>query len=364
MKTLALALRAPQQVNEFSDLDWNTLLREARRAAIMDKLRAVLEREVGLANIPSTVAEVFAGSSRYVAYMQQRLRFELSELTRLASVTPYPIVLLKGAAYIAADTAASVGRGTSDIDILVEESNIADLEERLKNSGWMFAESLSRYDENYYRRWAHELPPMTHPNFQFELDVHHNLLQRTHRVSPKTQLLFESIKPLSNTPFWVLDTNDQIIHSATHLTMGDEMRGGIRDLHDISLMLGQTIHDVESAQNLIHRARDVGLLVPVVDALKACCHHLLQEPLQSTIEIELQPFSESVSRRFTSWLIEEEIFESSESGSIRQLASLLVLARAHILQMPLGLLIKHSAHKLLANFSISRGENVNNRANS
>ena len=35
---------------------------------------------------------------------------------------------------------------------------------------------LDPYDQRYYRRWRHELPPMQHVKRLTVLDVHHNLV--------------------------------------------------------------------------------------------------------------------------------------------------------------------------------------------
>jgi len=47
--------------------------------------------------------------------------------------------------------------------------------------GWVSGHR-SAYDQRYYRKWMHEIPPMTHIRRQTVLDLHHNILPETARL--------------------------------------------------------------------------------------------------------------------------------------------------------------------------------------
>ena len=40
------------------------------------------------------------------------------------------------------------------------------------------------YDDAYYRRWMHELPPLIHRERDRMIDVHHTILPLTARITP------------------------------------------------------------------------------------------------------------------------------------------------------------------------------------
>lgn len=70
----------------------------------------------------------------------------------------YPLVLLKGGAYIGQGLPISRGRLPSDVDILVPRANIASASARLQAAGWI-SKPLDAHDHRYYHDWSHEVPP-------------------------------------------------------------------------------------------------------------------------------------------------------------------------------------------------------------
>lgn len=56
-----------------------------------------------------------------------------------------------------------------------------------------------------------------------------------HVLDLVAQVVLASLRSLSGTPFAVLANEDMVLHSALHLLMSDELRGGIRDLFDIRM---------------------------------------------------------------------------------------------------------------------------------
>ena len=71
-----------------------------------------------------------------------------------------------------------VGTGKTGEKAADKERKVA---EALQRRGWSM-KALDEYDEQYYRQWAHELPPMTHAERETEVDIHHSILPVTCRL--------------------------------------------------------------------------------------------------------------------------------------------------------------------------------------
>ncbi len=171
---------------------------------------------------------------------QQRNRFsdmtlsvELEELERLLTPQASPLILLKGSAYFKAGCSWARGRRSSDVDLLVDESSLEHVTQRLLENGYAFDETLSSQDRTYYRKWLHELPPVKHAYRRMEIDIHFRLLPF---ADPKTFSVNEMIGrsvPLSGTPFYWLDPVDRVIHCCINLAHTGEFRRALRDLWDV-----------------------------------------------------------------------------------------------------------------------------------
>lgn len=348
MKTLTSVLSQPGRVGGFAPGQWQALLSEARQAQMVDRLRCVLTRHAPNVPLPQVVSEVFDGADRYVSYLQHRARYEVSRLAELADAVDYPVVLLKGAAYVVEGIAAGEGRGLSDIDVLVPRDSLADAEQRLGDAGWRFTEALQDYDNYYYRELAHELPPMRRPGGKFELDVHHGILQPTHRLRPDSARWFEDAVPLRRMPFFRLSRRDQVLHSATHLFMSDELRGGLRDLHDIVLLCREgEAGEADFWVQLVQRANEQGLQRPLHYALYCAQHGLdLQVPGSAQAAVDaLRPTGPGP--RFAESLFMRRFF-SPPTARLAEVTEMLLYLRSHWIRMPPGLLLRHLARKALS----------------
>ena len=95
-----------------------------------------------------------------------------------------PVILLKGTAFHAADLDACGGRSVGDLDILVPHDSLGAVEAALLDAGWERMKEADGYDDAYYRRWMHELPPLIHRTRDRMIDVHHTILPLTARPTP------------------------------------------------------------------------------------------------------------------------------------------------------------------------------------
>lgn len=346
MSLLHAILADKAQCSDLGPQDWNALLAEARQANMMARLATILCKESNRNAVPQVAQEVMRGSSTYVDYLQVRARFELSRIARIAEDCTYPVIALKGAAYLLCDNAAAAGRSLSDLDVLVSQSNLEDFENRLRNAGWEFSEAMSAYDEYYYRELSHELPPMRHPKCQFELDVHHNILQPTHRFAIDADPIIEQAQAVEGSPLRTLSSADQILHSATHLTMSDELRGGLRDVHDLILIYRQELaKDSLFPEQLIDRALQLELGRPLFYVMDFAERKLgLSVPASAAQKlVEMAPPMPALS--LMRYLLDQRLSPRGHNTGGTPITEFLLYVRSHWIRMPPALLARHLLRK-------------------
>lgn len=302
-----------------SGADWERLLSQARAARLSARLARLFERRGWLADVPPAPRQHLHSARRVAAHLQMDVRFEIDKLAAALQHVPTPVVLLKGAAYLAADLPPADGRLFSDIDILVRRDQLRAVESALFGAGWI-AEKLSPYDDRYYRQWMHELPPLQHVLRLTALDVHHTITPPTSRFAVDAAPLLADYRPLpGRTQLGTLAPADMVLHSAVHLLQDGEFGGGLRDLLDLNdlllhfggdpgfwpallarsrtLGLGVTLHQV-----LVQVERLFGTAVP--PALRGELHSLAPGPLAGRVmagllALALRPDHASCDTRFT-----------------------------------------------------------------
>ena len=252
---LAAALADPQSLP--LDTDWTALIAMARAEQLIGTLAYRLD---GLP-VPEHVARLFE-DARASAEQGRRVALWEAEMARRA-LAPLgcPIVLLKGTAYVAAGLAAGRGRSIGDLDILVPRASIDAVEAALLGAGWEWVKP-DPYDDIYYRRWMHELPPLIHRERDRMIDVHHTILPLTARQTPDAAVLIADAVQLGN-GVSVLSPADMIVHAATHLFADGDLAGGLRNLWDIHCLIGEFGTD-----GLEVRAAHHGLSVAVARAIR------------------------------------------------------------------------------------------------
>ena len=105
------------------------------------------------------------------------------------------------------------------------------VEAALIAAGWEWVKE-DAYDDDYYRRWMHELPPLIHRERDRMIDVHHTILPPTARPTPDAAALIADAVTLGN-GLHVLSPSDMIVHAAAHLFADGDLAGGLRNLWDI-----------------------------------------------------------------------------------------------------------------------------------
>jgi len=261
--------------------DWDWLLPLARNLRMHGVLTRVIEETTGLEAVPVPVRWHLIGIRREIDARQHQLRWELNRIEHALAGLPadVPVILLKGAAYLVAELPPGIGRYSADLDILVPSDFLETSEQMLFARGWEF-KSIDERDIEYFRRWLQEAPPMVHPYRNVELDVHHNLLPQTDRLSCDPAPFFEQSQPLRDTSrFRILGAKDLVVHSATHLMRNGDFSKGFRDLWDLDQLLRHYQEEDQSfGKDVLLRAEELGLNGPVETALRAVTN-LFQTPI-------------------------------------------------------------------------------------
>lgn len=325
------------------------LISQARSARLLASLATQLENEGLLATIPFEIRRHFESALLVHAKQLSDLIYECKQISRTLTQHGDKLILLKGAAYMLADLPVGKGRLVTDIDILVPHERINTIEGNLNTSGWE-SSYVDTYNEQYYRKWGHEIPPMTHAKRGTTLDVHHNILPPTAGPNVDANLLFGSVVEVKP-GIYTLSLADMVIHSATHLFHEGEFHHGLRDLWDLDRMLRDfpTRQD-DFWQDLVTRAAALELLGPLYHGL-----NYVQQVFSTPVPVEAVNEVASRSRRLRKPLM-DFLFLRAFRPDHRQcrlpftgLALYLLYIRSHYLRMPLYLLLPHLARKAWMN---------------
>lgn len=344
---LRAVLLNPAVVADFDLARWDLLLQQARGAGLLARVAALLE-EGGLGErVPEAMR--WHLDSALVVYRAhcEDIRLEVGHIARaLQSIGVRP-VLLKGAAYLAAGDRARLGRLFSDVDIFVPRERIETVEQVLRWQGWS-GEELSAYDQAYYRRWMHEIPPLMHGGRGIALDVHHNLLPLTSRLRLDAAALAAAVVPSEIPGVDTLAPADRVLHSAAHLLLEGEFDNAFRDLSDLYLMItDMRAADPGFEELLVARAEQLGLGRILYYAMRYLAL-LLDLELSAPAAARLAASAPVAPLR---WLM-DQLFPSAllpvgvtGAGGWPALARFALYLRSHYLKMPVPLLLRHLWHK-------------------
>ena len=344
---LSRTLRSPDTITRFSMSEWDLLVRQARAAGLLARL-AHRFRLHGLADAVPSVARWHFDAAETLANKQQiAVRWELQQLRAALANLGSPLIVLKGAAYVAAHLPAAEGRLFNDIDILVPRERLAEAESSLMFAGW-HATGLSEYDKRYYRRWMHEIPPLQHIQRDTVIDVHHAILPDTARYHPDSANLRSRAVAVADQPgVYVLAAEDRILHSATHLFHDGELPHGLRDLTDLDLLLRDAAKNQDFWARLAARADELQLSRPLFYALRYL-RYFLDTPIPDSMIEHLNTAAPNrlllalMDRIFTRALAPSH---ASCADAFTSAARSAAFVRAHWLRMPAFLLIPHLFHK-------------------
>ena len=254
---LARALRLPHTARTLDADGWTALLAIARAEQMIGTLAWRLEG----VTLPSAVAAILADARTSAEQGRIVALWEAEAARRVLAPLGVRVVLLKGTAFVAAGLRAGEGRSIGDLDILVPRAKLDRVEAALLAAGWEWVKP-DPYDDAYYRRWMHELPPLIHRDRDRMIDVHHTILPLTARITPDpTALLAAAVEVAPG--LWTLSPRDMLVHAAAHLFADGDLAGGMRNVWDVHRLVEQF-----GTRGLDERAAHHGLSREMARALR------------------------------------------------------------------------------------------------
>ncbi len=339
-------LRAPHSACALSLTEWDLLLRQAARATMSATLHALLLEHGLLERAPAPAREHLEWADALARRHAQAVRFEVGRVHAVLRRLGLPLVLLKGAAYACAGLPAAHGRLFSDIDLLVPKARLAEVESALMLDGWA-GQHHDAYDQRYYRRWMHELPPLRHIRRDSVLDVHHALLPDTAPLRPEPARLLAAARALPGDPsLKVLAPEDMVLHSAAHLFCG-EFGHGLRELFDLHRLLRHFGGDPRFWDLLPARAQELQLARPLFYALRYTGRLLGTAVPAQVARAMAGTGPDRLRLALMDVLFERALLPQHAScdGLLAPAARGALYLRAHWLRMPPWLLARHLFHK-------------------
>jgi hypothetical protein len=275
-------------------------------------------------SVPDVVASALAEARIDAAEARRTALWEANRVALALRPLGHPVILLKGTAFVAAGLAAGQGRGIGDCDILLPRTRLDHAEKLLIDAGWEWVKS-DPYDDVYYRRWMHELPPLVHGDRGRMVDVHHTILPPTAGPTPDARALISDAEPLDG-GLAVLCHTDMIVHAAAHLFADGELAGGLRNLWDIHALIEE-----RGVEGLEARAALHGLSQAVDRALR------LSQALYGTSVPEEWRHLTMQDRLYRSRMLARDGWGRERRRALRTAFYI----RSHLIRMPLPMLIRH-----------------------
>jgi hypothetical protein len=343
-RSLVRLLADPARAAEVSD--WTSLIALARSESLIGSLAWRLR---GM-ELPSPVEALLEAARRDGESGRVQALWEAEMARRALAPLGVPVILLKGTAYAAAGLEAGLGRSIGDLDILVPRSALDQVERALLAAGWEWVKE-DAYDDQYYRRWMHELPPLIHRERDRMIDVHHAILPLTARPKPDMEAMIEARVALGDGLF-TLSPEDMIVHAAAHLLADGDRAGGLRNLWDIDRLLREfSRDDADFRGALRERAKRHGLLPAVARAVRLA-HHLYatpvdwcQAPISNALISKPAPARKiGVRHRFSgadAFYRRRLLARDGWGRARRPLTRLGFYVRSHMLRMPPMMLARH-----------------------
>jgi hypothetical protein len=330
----------------FDSMTWDLVVRQAASGRVLGRLGALAVQHGVQPELPPAVWRHMQAMLTVAEAQQRAVRYELVQLTRTLAGLDGPVLVLKGAAYVAAALPLAAGRLFSDIDLLMPRAQLDAAESALMLGGWVSSHH-SAYDQRYYRQWMHELPPMMHIRRRTVLDLHHSIVPATARLRTRPEPIIAAAMPLAKFPrFCMPDALDLVLHSATHLFHEGEWEHGLRDLTDLDALLRAGADEVGYWDRLLARAEQLNLGRPLFYGLRYC-RRLLATPVPDEVAANCPGRPSASAARLMDGLF-LAAFATAHPGSrlaTSGAAAFALYVRSHWLRMPVHLLLPHLARK-------------------
>jgi len=280
------------------------------------------------------LADLITGARTRATHEARQINFEMARLERALSDTSVTPMILKGGAYLLAGDMAGQGRRLSDLDILVKQSDLHKVEAALLASEFEpHPDSVSDYDQQYYRQQMHELPPFIHKHRRTIIDVHHALVPPKARVKIDINAVWQAAEPVAGRRLMVPSIQDRIIHAAIHAYYDGTLDYPLRHLMDISRLLVSYGTCADNLKRLQVRADFLG------------CGKAFDQAISVVRWLSsLRAHKTATQHNILTMLVRRSL----GAGLSADVAKSLSYVRGHYLRMPLSDLMRHMIAKIVA----------------
>lgn len=347
-RLLDIVINDPYSVPDLAAADLDLALRLTRRVNLLGRLAVKLERADKIDTLPQVAVDQLV-SARMMAEARQRVaKWELNRIAwAMRSEPTIPLVAMKGCTYLLLDLPNAKGRIFADVDLLIPEDRLTRVEARLVEMGWRTTE-LTPYNERYYRKWTHELPPLIHVEREVEVDLHHSILPRTARLNPDSRKLLDRTREIPGSRFQALSGEDTVLHAMTHLMFDSDLADKLRDLVDIAELLQHFAKsEPDFWQCLLLRAEELDLRRPAYYSL-----HYARTLLGASIPASILDYAEkNAPPRVVGCLMDKLVpralypLHPDHPSQLTEFCRLLLFVRSHWIRMPPWLLAYHLTYK-------------------
>jgi hypothetical protein len=334
-------------IQTLSDIEWRDVILVARSSGVLARLFYCLTDKNLLETLPPQISRHFKAAMRHETLFHNQVRNEIENIRRgILEGAMYNILLLKGAGYVFSDSCAARGRIFSDIDILVRKEDLTDFEQKLNLLGWV--SETDNYDDMYYRKWAHEIPPLVHINRKSVVDVHHNIVPIVSRRAPSPSILWSEVERVDE-GVGALSTSAMFVHSAIHLFFKEEFHFGFRDLTDLMFLFKELTGSENEIERVKTVARKLGFELEVFLALRYLKKILNVEGVDEALKHFSNIKPHKLKLIFYDWMYSRVLVPQHKLTKKRftSLALTFAFLRGHFLKMPLFILVKHIVVKSL-----------------
>jgi hypothetical protein len=345
---LIQCLNNPERIISLDLKQWTRLIHLSKMSNLTAHLAWLIELQQLQEHVPVEVQKHFVAAKAMVAYRQRLALWEINRLHRVLKSIEIKMILLKGSAYLVSGMPFAQGRLFADVDILVEKKVIEQVEQTLLAHDWQ-TQKFDAYDQDYYRRWMHEIPPLRHMLRSIEVDVHHTIIPPVSRLQPDASVLINSSIMVSNSQCYVLSPCDMLLHSAVHLFFDSDFNNRLKDLVDIDQLLRLfAVNERNFFQELLERAIQLGLSRPLFYAIHYSVVFFETPIPKNDLKLFYKKFSPPLFfQYFMDILVPLAILPEPYGMSSFQIkiARQVLYVRSHFLRMPLHLLVPHLFHK-------------------
>ncbi|MCF2947726.1 nucleotidyltransferase family protein [Paraglaciecola aquimarina] len=331
---------------ELTSSDWQDIVRVARCSSVLPRIAANQKLNFNGA-LPDYVIEQFNAGLKHSELLETQVFFEAHDLNlNISKCSSQPAIFLKGAAYVLSLGSVGKGRTFSDIDILVNKADLPNIEKRLKALAW-FSESVSDYDEKYYREWAHEVPPLIRAGRGTVVDIHHNLIPPISGKAPDIKLFLEGLRKVDS-GYYILSAHAMTLHSIIHLFYQEEFIHGFRDLSDLHLLFTENNEDPTFYPELLKLADETKFGVELFYACRYL-QSIIGTKVNDTFLSNLSKYKPSSLKLLVSdWMFSRILIprHSLVNKAFTSLAHQMAFIRGHKLKMPFNILCIHTFNKI------------------